>query len=46
MNKKPTEKQFSQWEAENNKNYAAWEEKIGGPKNAFLRDYLRNLKLA
>lgn len=46
MNKKPTEKQFSQWEAENNKNYAAWEEKIGGPKNAFLRDYLRTLKLA
>jgi hypothetical protein len=38
MNKKPTEKQYSQWEAENNKNYAAWEEKIGGPKNAFLRD--------
>ena len=46
MNKKPTEKQFSQWETENNKNYAAWEEKIGGFKNAFLRDYLRNLKLA
>jgi len=46
LNKKPSEKQYSQWEAENNKNYAAWLEKIGGEKNAFLRDYLRNLKLA
>jgi len=46
INKKPTEKQFSQWEAENNKNYLAWEEKIGGPKNAFLRDYLKPLRLA
>jgi hypothetical protein len=44
--KKPTEKQLSQWEAENSKNYKAWEEKIGGEKNAFLRDYLRALKLA
>ena len=46
MNKKPTEKQFSQWEVENNKNYVAWEEKVGGPKNAFLRDYLKSLRLA
>lgn len=46
LNKKPSEKQYSQWEVENNKNYAAWLEKIGGEKNAFLRDYLRNLKLA
>lgn len=46
VNKKPTEKQYSQWETENSKNYAAWVEKIGGVKNAFLRDYLKNLRLA
>lgn len=46
LHKKPSEKEFTKWEAENNKNYASWEEKIGGVKNAFLRNYLRNLKLA
>ncbi len=44
--KKPSEKEFSKWEVENNKNYASWVEKIGGDKNAFLRDFLRNKRLA
>lgn len=44
--KKPSEKEFSKWEAENNKNYDKWMEKIGGPNNAFLRDYLKPLRLA
>lgn len=43
---KPSEKVLSQLEAKNEKNYFAWEEKIGGPKNAFLRTYLRPLRLA
>ena len=45
-NKKPTEKQMSVWQAENDRNYLSWEEKIGGPTNAFLRDYLKPLRLA
>jgi len=45
-NKKPTEKQFSKWEAENTKNYESWVEKIGGKQNAFLREFLRGFKLA
>lgn len=45
-NKKPSEKEFSKWEVENNKNYEKWVEKIGGPKNVFLRDFLRTKKLA
>lgn len=44
--KKPSEKEFSKWEVENNKNYANWEEKIGGPKNAFLREFLKTKRLA
>lgn len=44
--KKPSEKEYSKWESENNKNYASWEEKIGGPKNAFLRSFLEGKKLA
>ena len=45
-NKKPTERQMSIWQAENDRNYLSWEEKIGGPTNAFLRDYLKPLRLA
>jgi hypothetical protein len=30
----------------NDKNYESWVNKIGGPKNVFLRDYLKPLKLA
>ena len=44
--RKPSPKEKEKWVAENDKNYNAWLEKIGGPKNAFLRDYLRNLRLA
>jgi hypothetical protein len=44
--KKPSEKQISLLEEKNLNNYKHWEEKIGGSKNAFLRDYLRNLRLA
>ena len=43
---KPSEKALSQLEEKNAKNYKLWEEKIGGPVNAFLREYLRPLKLA
>lgn len=45
-NKKPSESQYSKWEGENKRNYDAWVERIGGEKNAFLREYLRNLRLA
>lgn len=45
-NKKPSEKEFSKWETENNKNYEKWVERIGGEKNAFLREFLRNKRLA
>lgn len=45
-NKKPSEKEFSKWEVENNKNYEKWVERIGGPKNVFLRDFLKTKRLA
>ena len=44
--KKPSEKQISIWQAENDRNYDSWEEKIGGPKNAFLREFLKTKRLA
>lgn len=43
---RPSEKRFAELEKRNAKNYEHWLEKIGGAKNAFLRDYLRGLKLA
>jgi hypothetical protein len=43
---KPSEKALSQLEERNNINYKHWVDKIGGETNAFLRKYLRNLKLA
>jgi hypothetical protein len=43
---KPNEKEYAKWEEANNKNYAAWVERVGGEKNVFLREYLRPLKLA
>lgn len=45
-NKKPTERQMSIWQAENDRNYEKWVERIGGDNNAFLRDYLKPLRLA
>ena len=44
--KKPTEKQISQLEAKNAKNYELWLDKIGGEKNAFLREFLKPFRLA
>jgi len=44
--RKPSEKALSQLEEKNAKNYKQWEEKIGGPVNSFLREYLRPLRLA
>lgn len=44
--KKPTEKQLSQLEAKNAKNYDLWVDKIGGEKNAFLREFLSSFRLA
>lgn len=43
---KPSEKEYAKWEEANNKNYAAWVERVGGEKNVFLREYLRPLRLA
>jgi len=43
---KPSEKSILQLEERNNTNYKHWVEKVGGETNAFLRKYLRNLKLA
>jgi len=43
---KPTDKQLAELEIKNTKNYLAWEEKIGGSKNSFLREFLNGLKLA
>jgi hypothetical protein len=44
--KKPSEKQVSELDAKNRKNYEHWVEKIGGETNAFLREYLKPLRLA
>ncbi len=44
--KKPSEKELSILEAKNQKNYEHWVEKIGGPQNAFLREFLKPLRLA
>lgn len=44
--KKPSERQMSELETRNTKNYEYWVEKIGGEANAFLREYLKPLKLA
>jgi hypothetical protein len=43
---KPSEKKLLELEDRNNVNYGHWVTKIGGERNAFLRKYLRNLKLA
>lgn len=44
--KKASEKEISVLEEKNNKNYELWVDKIGGHKNAFLREFLRNFRLA
>ena len=42
---KPKDVEVDKWESDNNKNYEKWVEKIGGPKNAFLRDFTHPSKL-
>ncbi len=44
--KKPSDKQVYEVEERNKINYGHWLEKIGGSKNAFLREYLKPLRLA
>lgn len=43
---KPNKKQVVELDARNAENYKHWVEKIGGEKNAFLREYLKPLRLA
>lgn len=43
---KPSEKKILELEEKNNLNYKHWIDKIGGPKNAFLRDFLKPFRLA
>lgn len=42
----PSEREIEKWKEDNEKHKEAWIEKIGGKKNAFLRDFLRDKKLA
>jgi hypothetical protein len=44
--RKPSKKAQIDLEERNESNYQKWVEKIGGPKNAFLREYLKPLRLA
>jgi len=44
--KKPSDREYKKWKEVNDKNYVAWVERIGGEKNAFLRDYLKTFRLA
>jgi hypothetical protein len=43
---KPSEKKLKELDERNVANYIKWVEKIGGPKNAFLREFLINFRLA
>lgn len=43
---KPSEKKLKELEERNAINYEKWVEKIGGPRNAFLREFLPKFKLA
>jgi len=43
---KPSEKQLLALEEKNANNYKNWVEKIGGEKNAFLREFLKGFRLA
>jgi hypothetical protein len=44
--RKPSEKAISQLEEKNASNYKHWLDKVGGETNAFLKGYLKNLRLA
>jgi hypothetical protein len=41
-----TNEEFVEWSSSNMKQYNQWVTKIGGPTNAFLREFLRGKKLA
>jgi len=43
---KPTDHEFEKWEKDNARNREAWVDKIGGKSNVFLRDFLKDKKLA
>jgi hypothetical protein len=43
---RPSEKKLKELEEKNDINYGKWVQKIGGPKNAFLREFLSKFKLA
>lgn len=43
---KPSEKKLLELEEKNAKNYASWVDKVGGEKNAFLREFLKGFRLA
>jgi hypothetical protein len=42
----PSEREIEKWKEDNEKHKEAWIEKIGGIKNEFLRNFLRDKKLA
>jgi hypothetical protein len=44
--RKPSKKAQIELEERNESNYQKWVEKIGGPKHAFLREFLKPLRLA
>jgi hypothetical protein len=44
--RKPSKKAEIELDERNEANYQKWVEKIGGPKNAFLREFLKPLRLA
>lgn len=44
--RKPSKKEETELDERNESNYQKWVDKIGGPKNAFLREFLRSKKLA
>ena len=43
---KPSDREMERWEKDNEKNKKRWIDKIGGPKNEFLRNFLKDKKLA
>lgn len=43
---KPSKKAQTELDERNEANYQKWVEKVGGPKNAFLREHLKPLRLA
>tara|TARA_R110000868_G_scaffold401649_2_gene677269 strand:- start:6487 stop:7266 length:780 start_codon:yes stop_codon:yes gene_type:complete len=42
----PNDATFKKWEDDNTNNYERWVEEVGGPKNAFLREFMVGKKLA